>query len=164
MVPKPIAPSYSAEIIASNDDLLREVLVRLPIKSLIKFKSVSKRWLSLIDDDKFCRRRSLVTSPSSGLFLKCSSVSKIEFINFSKTSNLNPSKGPFRILSLLPTTLTFPEFQSFSPVMGYCCYVLMISTLKVASFTCTILPQSSTRNSLNCLFRTAEVVPPAVSV
>lgn len=40
--------SDSPEIMASNNDLLYEVLQRLPIKSLIKFKSMSKRWLSLI--------------------------------------------------------------------------------------------------------------------
>ncbi|PON51065.1 Peptidase S8, subtilisin-related [Parasponia andersonii] len=44
---------HDAEIIASNDDLLSEILFRLPIKALVKFKSVSKHWRSLISDPKF---------------------------------------------------------------------------------------------------------------
>jgi len=44
----------SAEIIASNQDLLTEILIRIPAKPLLKFKSVSKQWLSLISDPKFC--------------------------------------------------------------------------------------------------------------
>lgn len=44
----------SAEIIASNQDLLTEILIRIPAKPLLKFKCVSKQWLSLISDPKFC--------------------------------------------------------------------------------------------------------------
>ncbi|RVW80973.1 F-box protein [Vitis vinifera] len=57
----------SAHIVASNDDLLSELLLRLPIKSLLKFKSVSKHWLSLITDPHFSRRKtlSLTLSPPS---------------------------------------------------------------------------------------------------
>lgn len=45
---------WSAEIIASNLDLLTEILLWAPAKSLLKFKCVSKRWHSLISDPKFC--------------------------------------------------------------------------------------------------------------
>ncbi|KAB5529618.1 hypothetical protein DKX38_019699 [Salix brachista] len=45
---------WSAEIIASNLDLLTEILLWTPAKSLMKFKCVSKRWHSLISDPKFC--------------------------------------------------------------------------------------------------------------
>ncbi|CAK7341635.1 unnamed protein product [Dovyalis caffra] len=44
----------SAEIIAGNQDLLTEILIRVPAKPLLKFKCVSKQWLSLISDPKFC--------------------------------------------------------------------------------------------------------------
>ncbi|XVE62456.1 hypothetical protein DITRI_Ditri06bG0119500 [Diplodiscus trichospermus] len=44
----------SAEIIATNLDLCAEILVRLPTKSLLKFKCVSKQWLSLISNSQFC--------------------------------------------------------------------------------------------------------------
>lgn len=37
------------------DDLVREVLVRLPTKSLLRFKSLSKPWRSSIEDPRFLR-------------------------------------------------------------------------------------------------------------
>ncbi|KAH7541896.1 F-box protein At5g07610 [Ziziphus jujuba] len=61
-------PSLSAEIVANNDDLLTEILVRLPIKLLLAFKSVSKRWLALISNPHFCRRRTPLYKPNCGLF------------------------------------------------------------------------------------------------
>ncbi|KAH1032918.1 hypothetical protein J1N35_045092 [Gossypium stocksii] len=44
----------SAEKIGNNQDLLAQILLRLPAKSLIKFKCVSKQWLSLISNPQFC--------------------------------------------------------------------------------------------------------------
>ncbi|KAF7135965.1 hypothetical protein RHSIM_Rhsim08G0168000 [Rhododendron simsii] len=42
-----------AELISSNADLLTEIFLRLPAKSLLRFKSVSKHWLSLITHSQF---------------------------------------------------------------------------------------------------------------
>ncbi|KAF7130869.1 hypothetical protein RHSIM_Rhsim10G0184300 [Rhododendron simsii] len=60
----------SAEIIASNVDLLTEILLRVPAKSLIRFKSVSKQWLSLISDTQFNRNHTQQnpSPPISGLY------------------------------------------------------------------------------------------------
>ncbi|MBA0602622.1 hypothetical protein Gorai_002796 [Gossypium raimondii] len=44
----------AAEKIAYNQDLLTQILLRLPTKSLIKFKSVSKLWQFIISDPDFC--------------------------------------------------------------------------------------------------------------
>ncbi|KAK1419316.1 hypothetical protein QVD17_28481 [Tagetes erecta] len=49
--------SSSTHAVISNDDLLIEILFRLPIFSLHLFKSVSKRWLTLITDPNFTLRR-----------------------------------------------------------------------------------------------------------
>ncbi|KAL3651321.1 hypothetical protein CASFOL_004323 [Castilleja foliolosa] len=46
----------SAEIVVSIDDLLQEILTRVPIKPLARFQLVSKHWHSLISDPRFCCR------------------------------------------------------------------------------------------------------------
>ncbi|KAF7129370.1 hypothetical protein RHSIM_Rhsim10G0184400 [Rhododendron simsii] len=68
--PENLSPPPSAEIIASNVDLLTEILLLLPARSLIKFKSVSKRWLSLISASRFaCNHTHENPSPlPSGLY------------------------------------------------------------------------------------------------
>ncbi|OMO52221.1 hypothetical protein COLO4_37360 [Corchorus olitorius] len=52
----PADESRSAETIANSHDLLIEILVRLPLKSLVRFKSVSEGWNSVISDPYFSRR------------------------------------------------------------------------------------------------------------
>ncbi|KAK9265445.1 hypothetical protein L1049_012389 [Liquidambar formosana] len=64
--------SPAAEAIGGNEDLVREILLRLPIKSLLRFESVSKKWLSLISDHHFAQsysRRRNPRSEPSGLLL-----------------------------------------------------------------------------------------------
>nr|XP_043616131.1 F-box protein At5g07610-like [Erigeron canadensis] len=52
------------QLIGSNDDLLTEVLGRLPAKSIALYKSVSKQWLSLLTHPWFTLRfDKLVKSP-----------------------------------------------------------------------------------------------------
>lgn len=60
----------SAHTVASIDDLLVEILLLLPIKSLIRFKSVSKHWLSIISNPQFALRRNPNPNPALGLFLR----------------------------------------------------------------------------------------------
>ncbi|GKB16215.1 F-box protein-like protein isoform X1 [Tanacetum coccineum] len=61
----------SVHTVVSSDDLLTKILLRLPVISLILFKSVSKRWLSLIKDTNFIKRRGQIPNidPPFGLFL-----------------------------------------------------------------------------------------------
>ncbi|KAL3650400.1 hypothetical protein CASFOL_006803 [Castilleja foliolosa] len=44
----------SAQIVASIDDLLIEIIKRLPMKKIVQFKLVSKHWDSIIMDTKLC--------------------------------------------------------------------------------------------------------------
>lgn len=53
VTPSEISPSV--EVVANNVDLLMEILLRLPAKSTVQFKSVSKHWLSLLSDSQFPR-------------------------------------------------------------------------------------------------------------
>nr|XP_043608553.1 F-box protein At5g07610-like [Erigeron canadensis] len=64
--------SWSAREVLSNNDLLMEVLLRLPFISLHLFKSVSKGWLSIITDPHFSIRRSQIVNidPPTGLLIQ----------------------------------------------------------------------------------------------
>ncbi|GJT17812.1 AT-hook motif nuclear-localized protein 28-like protein [Tanacetum coccineum] len=86
----------SVQSVISNNDLLIQILVRLPPLSLILFKSVSKRWLSLIKDDvNVTFRRN--PDPPSGLFLERMSLtntSESYSCDFVPLDNRIPLLGP----------------------------------------------------------------------
>ncbi|KDP45836.1 hypothetical protein JCGZ_17443 [Jatropha curcas] len=78
----------SAEIISTNQDLLTQILVRLPVKPLLRFKSVSKYWLSLISSPQFSAAHTLRRSPKpavSGLILR-KSPSEFKLLSFNSDS------------------------------------------------------------------------------
>ncbi|KAJ0726937.1 putative F-box domain-containing protein [Helianthus annuus] len=62
----------STDTVCSIDDLLRKILVGLPLSSLHMCKSVCKRWFSLITDPTFCPNK---TDHPCGLFLQLQSPS-----------------------------------------------------------------------------------------
>ncbi|OWM86908.1 F-box protein At5g07610-like [Punica granatum] len=69
--PSPSSPA--AEFISGNADLLEEILLRLPPKSLIKFKCVSKLWLFTVSSPQFCHRHARLHSSRrrpSGVLLR----------------------------------------------------------------------------------------------
>ncbi|XVF30676.1 hypothetical protein REPUB_Repub16aG0078900 [Reevesia pubescens] len=68
--------SSAAEAIASNHDLLLEILLRVPAKPLFIFKSVSKQWFSLISSSEFClshahRHRDNASLSAAALLFHC---------------------------------------------------------------------------------------------
>jgi len=44
------------------DELITQILLRLPVKSLIRFKSVSKSWCSLISNPSFAKSQFQITA------------------------------------------------------------------------------------------------------
>lgn len=61
----------SAEQVAGDEDLVRELFLRLPVRCLIRYKSVSKQFFSIISDPHFaCNHTRRTTNPPipSGLF------------------------------------------------------------------------------------------------
>ncbi|GFZ12193.1 F-box and associated interaction domains-containing protein [Actinidia rufa] len=66
----------SAEEELPHDLVVEEVLTRLPGKSLMRFKSVSKLWCSIIDDTRFCQahRAHSRSCPTLLLFTMCSGL------------------------------------------------------------------------------------------
>ncbi|KAK9291350.1 hypothetical protein L1049_019296 [Liquidambar formosana] len=67
----------AADVIAGNDDLLTEILCWLPVRSLLRFKSVSKHWLQLISSPNIYRLLNPNPTTVSALFLSKSSFSSI---------------------------------------------------------------------------------------
>lgn len=50
---KSVPSASSAKLVVSNEDLLAEILLHVPVRSLICLKLVSKQWLSLITSHRF---------------------------------------------------------------------------------------------------------------
>ncbi|XVE56433.1 hypothetical protein DITRI_Ditri04bG0008700 [Diplodiscus trichospermus] len=66
----------SAEMIANNNDILINILVHLPEKSLLRFRNVSKNWFSLISSPYFSRCLNQSSRFPPALFLRMSSSSR----------------------------------------------------------------------------------------
>ncbi|GJR74135.1 F-box protein-like protein [Tanacetum coccineum] len=107
--------SASANKLESTDDLLIEILLRLPLISLRLFKSVSKRWLSLIADPNFTLLRSKNPNidPPSGFFLQQPSASS-EFAYVALDARIPGAQSP------LITTFTFDLNSDYIEVLQAC--------------------------------------------
>lgn len=98
--------------LASHDDVLIDILLRLPIRSLLRSKCVSKHWRSLISDHRFSLLRNPNPNPPSGLFLQRIGnvnvpTSEYDFVPFDPENNVKP---PFK-------TLNFNGNESKSGIM-----------------------------------------------
>ncbi|GJW41048.1 F-box protein-like protein [Tanacetum coccineum] len=107
--------SASANKLESMDDLLIEILLRLPLISLRLFKSVSKRWLSLIADPNFTmlRGRNSNIDPPSGFFLLQPSASS-EFAYVALDARIPGTQSP------LVATFTFDLDSDYIEVLQAC--------------------------------------------
>lgn len=96
----------SIDIVAGNDDIMMEILLRFPAKALLKFKSVSKRWFYLISDPNFVLRHFRQNSQLvSGFFLAYDMFTHLPptYIYVSLDENENSTRGLALNLSFDPS-------------------------------------------------------------
>ncbi|XP_059664252.1 F-box protein At5g07610-like [Cornus florida] len=83
----------AAEFVGDNEDLVVKILLHLPAKSLIRFKSVSKAWLSLISGHRFSllrwQFRHRQHPKITGLFFTYRSRTEIKYIPLTDPCNSN---------------------------------------------------------------------------
>ncbi|WMV36594.1 hypothetical protein MTR67_029979 [Solanum verrucosum] len=80
----------------SNEELLTEILLHLPVKSLVRCKCVSRKWLCLITSPQFTRLRVPCFRPASGVFLYHSSFLTNPYHKFVPFSLENPIPTPLQ--------------------------------------------------------------------
>lgn len=119
--------ALAADAIANNADLLTEILVCLPVKSLVRFKFVSKHWESLISSPQFCRCLYPDSHKVSGLLI------------LHKRSNLiNPEHDfvPLRneTIGAPFKSLTFVNHPSGLRILQSCRGLLFCSSLRNKKF------------------------------
>ncbi|MFQ6637743.1 hypothetical protein Gotur_013744 [Gossypium turneri] len=88
----------STELIGYNDDILINVLIRLPGKSLMRFRNVSKHWLSLISSPYFSRCLNQIPISPSAIFLRMQpSLNKLKyhFLSLDRNPVREPSVRSF---------------------------------------------------------------------
>ncbi|KAK6132119.1 hypothetical protein DH2020_034144 [Rehmannia glutinosa] len=95
-IPRKTKLATSAEVVNSIDDLLMQIFLCLPVKSLMCFKLVSKRWKSLITSPDFRLLRNPDPSAAVGLFYPVRKRCEFEYIHFDFKAPINP---PFRKLN-----------------------------------------------------------------
>ncbi|PIN09709.1 hypothetical protein CDL12_17703 [Handroanthus impetiginosus] len=111
-----ITIATSAEIVVSIDDLLIQILLRLPVKSLLRCKLVSKHWRSLITSPLFCSLHHPDPHPVGLIYPGCKS-SEFEYINLDVKNPINP---PFRKLRFPGESFPFWIQQSCNGLL-LCC-------------------------------------------
>ncbi|KAL7146602.1 hypothetical protein ABFS83_06G052000 [Erythranthe nasuta] len=86
----------SAVVVGSIDDLLIQILLHLPVKSLMRFKLVSTHWKFLITSRRFSLLRYPAPNPAVGLIYLRPQSSHYDYIH---VDTKNPTNPPFKKLS-----------------------------------------------------------------
>lgn len=109
------APPSSAQIVASIDDLLTEILLRLPIRSLLRFRLVSHHWHSLLLTQQFDPLLNPLPNPAIGLIFP----SSMDDLSYTYTYTHTPfslknsrKDPPFRKLNFAPEPTGIQILQS----------------------------------------------------
>ena len=133
-----------AELIGGNDSLLGLIFPRLPVRSLTRFKSVSKQWCALISDAEFGRRHT-VENPSfripSGLYLYspvCYLDNTVHSISLEESGGKVPyCSDPVELPDEVPIKLMLPE-KNIMRMVQSCngLYLFRFNALYARNFYC----------------------------
>ncbi|XP_028089326.1 uncharacterized protein LOC114289759 [Camellia sinensis] len=104
-------PISSAEKVIGDDDLLRQILLRLPAKPLLKFKLVSKTWCSLISDP-FVLANWIPPISASSFFSSQDFSPSSRIIKFNHISH---SLGSFGLAHIVPVYRSY--MQNYGPLV-----------------------------------------------
>ncbi|KAK1399688.1 hypothetical protein POM88_009551 [Heracleum sosnowskyi] len=101
----------SAVKVAAHEDLLIQILLHVPIKTLLNFKSVSKQWLSLITNPHFVRLRNTRSTSASSLFFAISDCSNNPDYQFIPLEVTDVSPTPFKTLEMAFDPIESPHYK-----------------------------------------------------
>ncbi|KAJ0646151.1 putative F-box domain-containing protein [Helianthus annuus] len=121
-------PTQSGALIGSNDDLLTEILLRLPVTSILRFKSVSKHWRLHLRHTHFTHRYDKI-SKSPGFF-----TNDTIYVPYDVE---NPTTPRFRSLYFYPDPRGIRIVQSCNGLLLCCTYRGSIDTRKYYVFNPT---------------------------
>lgn len=100
--------SATASVVFHNVDMLTQILLRLPVRSLLFFKSVSKQWFSIISDPYCCNEYNNLQKSLSvqGLYtqtivMQLGASAQLEYVPLDGSS----SPAPFKTLSYIDDRL-----------------------------------------------------------
>ncbi|CAM0954064.1 unnamed protein product [Alopecurus aequalis] len=88
--PKAVLPGCRASV---AEDIMIEVLLRLPIKSVVRFRAVCRSWAALLSSEEFCRLHRAITR-AAGLPLKLLNFSPTAGYEATTAYSLSLSSGP----------------------------------------------------------------------
>ncbi|KAM0966877.1 hypothetical protein ACFX13_022895 [Malus domestica] len=115
-------PLPAAEAVALNQDLVTLILVRLPVKSLLRFKCVSKQWLCLISSQNFYSRHRSLSSA-------CILLSRIPSLISHLSLNCSSSEQPFSSLDFIDDSAGVKLLQSINGLVLGCSFYKLGKTI-----------------------------------
>ncbi|XP_057436190.1 F-box/kelch-repeat protein At3g23880-like [Lotus japonicus] len=103
-------------ITALPHELIVEILLRLPVRSLLRFKCVCKKWLSTISDPQFCKSHyDLAAAPTHRLLNLPEGIADV-VESFDVDASLNDDSA---VVNLKFPPYTAPFFQTIGSCRGF---------------------------------------------